>query len=81
MGLQITGDEFGPYPRASRLILTCDQVACSNGAVFTDGKGFIAQHRSAIAAGWIERRMSGERRFLCPTCSGKKAHQYELFDN
>jgi len=75
MGLQISGDEHGPYPRASRLILTCDAIGCSNGAVFADGQGFIAQHRAAMATGWLERRDEGERQFLCPACSGKRSQR------
>jgi hypothetical protein len=78
MGLQITGDEHGPYPRASRLILTCDAIGCSNGAVFADGQGFIAQRRAAVTAGWLERRGEAERQFLCPAYSGKRSQQDQI---
>jgi hypothetical protein len=78
MGLQITGDDHGLYPRASRLILACDGAGCSNGAVFADGEGFIAQYRAAMAAGWLERRGKGERQFLCPACSGKRSCQDQI---
>jgi hypothetical protein len=76
MGILISGEETGPYPRRSWLILTCDGDHGLLPAVSQrfDQDGYIAQHAAAMRAGWKETHDRG-RIFLCPECSGKTVRE------
>ena len=68
-------DSTLPYPLPVTLELTCDGdhgLFPPTPQRFDDADGFIAQHASAMAAGWLERVTDDGRVWLGPCCSGKK---------
>lgn len=72
MGIKIScGD---PLPGGTVLLrLECDvasDIFCRGFESFETGEGFIGCHALAMKAGWLERQ-DGERKWLCPRCSGK----------
>ena len=75
MGLRLLSNDCDPIPRQSRLELTCDGdhgLLPPPIEIFADD-GFIHQHSSAMAAGWLERMDGGRGRiWLGPCCSGKQ---------
>lgn len=74
MGLRITGEDDGPYPRPTFLILCCDgDHGLFKGPCASFGPGdFISMRASATRVGWKETHRRGERIFLCPECSKRK---------
>ncbi len=80
MGIKIDAisdkDERGPYPRKCYLELTCDgrmhRGFFGEPVVqrFQYGN-HVKDHSEAMRAGWCERFINGERRFMCSRCSGK----------
>jgi hypothetical protein len=75
MGIEIVCDEDAPVPRRTQLWLTCDAVMHSMfdplKACFDEGN-YMANCTAAKAVGWLEQ---SNGTWLCPGCSGKKAHQ------
>ncbi len=78
MGLRIfCTDEAAPYPRPVVLELVCDGdhgLFTPEAVLFDEADGFIAQHTTAMRAGWLETHDARGRIFLGPCCSGKRAN-------
>ena len=60
----------------ARLVMTleCEAVEdllCRGFEKFTHPDGYIAMHRQAMDAGWLERQTDQGRSWVCPRCSGK----------
>jgi len=70
MGLEIRQADNGQ----TELVLTCDGYGCRDRApqVFAHDRGYIAQYRMAMVAGWKDAFRNGRRVFLGPCCSGKR---------
>jgi hypothetical protein len=80
MGMKIEGPDDGPTPRRTSLVMECDEASeffCRGSEIFDQGE-FKANWDAAMAAGWLER-IGSDRRFLCPTCSGKRARKASGF--
>lgn len=73
MGINIEAIDVLPMPARLRVRLECDIVEdmfCRGFEDFESEQGFVGCHSMAMAAGWLERQ-DGERKWLCPRCSGK----------
>lgn len=68
MGLSLIGPDEGPTPRPTALILKCDGDHGMFSVVSEFHQyGYIAQRRSATAAGW---RVTGDGKVYGPCCNG-----------
>jgi hypothetical protein len=74
MGMRIEGNS--DTDTVVKLHLFCDEpheIRATTEEVFFHVDGFIAEHRKAMNAGWLERTDSSRGRiWICPRCSGKK---------
>jgi hypothetical protein len=76
MGISIEVDAIVPVDSPERLVMTLEcedtsDIFCRGFEKFSHADGYIAMHRQAMDAGWLERQTDQGRAWVCPRCSGK----------
>lgn len=68
---------MGIVIEAAKVTFECDSedrnMFCRGFTTFDNHPdGYMGAHGAAMQMGWLERQTSQGRKFLCPTCSGKR---------